>query len=318
MKKNKIAFFVVEFLLLVVALIGVWKIFNQDVPEKRVAVILPEVGDNRWDSMIKGMKQSAEKNHIHLIICNTDEVESTEVEKEIIKEQQNNHIDAFLVWPAAGKETEEMLKEECANIPVILLVENVYNDSILKSDTFSKIGPDFYEMGSILAEKISSTGGSIGIVAGKKESEASVSAVQGFMETLGQTGSQVKWCYYQTEGTDVFDEINSNPDVDHLVVLDSGMLDKIGDDVENNSYNGSKIWGIGFGVKSIAMVDYGKIEGLVVPDGYEIGYKSVEAMAGKLRNNFDIIENTEITIKMLQKDDMLLDEDTERFLYSYE
>ena len=59
MKKNKIAFFVVEFLLLVVALICVWKIFNQDVPEKRVAVILPEVGDNRWDSMIKGMKQSA-------------------------------------------------------------------------------------------------------------------------------------------------------------------------------------------------------------------------------------------------------------------
>ena len=318
MKKNKKTFFIVEILLLILALVCVWKIFNQNVPEKRVAVILPEVGDNRWDSMIKGMKQSAEKNHIHLIICNTDEVESAEVEKEIIKEQQNNHIDAFLVWPAAGKETEEMLKAECANIPVILLVENVYSDNNLKSDTFSKIGPDFYEMGALLAEKISSTGGSIGIVAGKKESEASASAVQGFIETLEQTGGQVKWCYYQTEDTDVFDEINANPSVDHLVVLDSGMLDKIGDAVEGDGYNGSKVWGIGFSVKAIAMLDYGNIEGLVVPDGYEIGYKSVEAMAKRLQNSFDKDENTEITVKMLQKEDLFLDEDTERFLYSYE
>ena len=27
-----------------------WKIFDRDVPEKRVAVILPESGDNRWNS----------------------------------------------------------------------------------------------------------------------------------------------------------------------------------------------------------------------------------------------------------------------------
>ena len=61
MKKNKKTFFIVEILLLILALVCVWKIFNQNVPEKRVAVILPEVGDNRWDSMIKGMKQKNKK-----------------------------------------------------------------------------------------------------------------------------------------------------------------------------------------------------------------------------------------------------------------
>ena len=64
MRKNKITFLVMELLLLILALFFVWKIFNQNVPEKRVAVVLPEAGDNRWDALIKGMKQSAKNNHI--------------------------------------------------------------------------------------------------------------------------------------------------------------------------------------------------------------------------------------------------------------
>ena len=96
------------------------------------------------------MKQSAKNNHIHLIICNTDEMESAEVEQEIIQEQRNNQIDAFLVWPASGSETEEMLKNECADVPVILIVENVYNEDEQESSTFSEIGPDYYEMGACL------------------------------------------------------------------------------------------------------------------------------------------------------------------------
>lgn len=99
-------------------------------------------------------EQSAKNNHIHLIICNTDEMESAEVEQEIIQEQRNNQIDAFLVWPASGSETEEMLKNECADVPVILIVENVYNEDEQESSTFSEIGPDYYEMGALLAREL--------------------------------------------------------------------------------------------------------------------------------------------------------------------
>ena len=53
MKKNKITFLVLETILLVLALFFVLKIFDKNVPEKRVAVILSESGDNRWDSLIK-------------------------------------------------------------------------------------------------------------------------------------------------------------------------------------------------------------------------------------------------------------------------
>ena len=78
MKKNKITFLILECIFLILTLFFAWKIFDRDVPEKRVAVILPESGDNRWNSLIKGMKQSAKINNLHMIICNTDEIENAD------------------------------------------------------------------------------------------------------------------------------------------------------------------------------------------------------------------------------------------------
>ncbi len=75
MKKNRIKFLIIEFLLLMLAVFFVWKIFDQNVAETRIAVILPESGDKRWDALIKGMKQAAAENNVHMIICNTEEIE---------------------------------------------------------------------------------------------------------------------------------------------------------------------------------------------------------------------------------------------------
>ena len=127
MKKNKITFLILECVFLILTLFFAWKIFDRDVPEKRVAVILPESGDNRWNSLIKGMKQSAKLNNLHMIICNTDEIENAEMEKEIIKEQKRNNIDAFIICPAPGSDTKDMLKKQCAKTPYTLIMEDVYS-----------------------------------------------------------------------------------------------------------------------------------------------------------------------------------------------
>ena len=90
MKKNRMKFLIIEFLLLLLAVFFVWKIFDQNVAEPRIAVILPESGDKRWDALIKGMKQAAAENNVHMIICNTEEIDGPEVEREFIREQKDN------------------------------------------------------------------------------------------------------------------------------------------------------------------------------------------------------------------------------------
>lgn len=83
MKKNRMKFLIIEFLLLLLAVFFVWKIFDQNVAEPRIAVILPESGDKRWDALIKGMKQAAAENNVHMIICNTEEIDGPEVEENL-------------------------------------------------------------------------------------------------------------------------------------------------------------------------------------------------------------------------------------------
>ena len=84
-------------------------------------------------------------------------------------------------------------------------------------------------MGALLARELGEDASKIGIIAGREESEASASAVQGFSDTLEQMKGEIAWCYYQEEDCNVLDEIRARAPVDHLVVLDSRMLDRIGD-----------------------------------------------------------------------------------------
>lgn len=99
--------------------------------------------------MIKGMKQSAKINNLHMIICNTDEIENAEMEKEIIKEQKRNNIDAFIICPAPGSDTKDMLKKQCAKTPYTLIMEDVYSKEGGNSGN-PVIGPDYYKIGSEL------------------------------------------------------------------------------------------------------------------------------------------------------------------------
>ena len=125
MKKNRMKFLIIEFLLLLLAVFFVWKIFDQNVAEPRIAVILPESGDKRWDALIKGMKQAAAENNVHMIICNTEEIDGPEAEREFIREQKDNDIDGFIIYPAPGHETENMLKKECGKKPYLLIADGL-------------------------------------------------------------------------------------------------------------------------------------------------------------------------------------------------
>ena len=78
MKRDKLTFLIAELILIVLAAFFIHKIFREDVAQKRVAVILQNSGDTRWEGVINGLKQSAKNNNLHLIICNTDDIVSAQ------------------------------------------------------------------------------------------------------------------------------------------------------------------------------------------------------------------------------------------------
>ena len=277
MKKNRIKFLIIELFLLMLAVFFVWKIFDQNVTETRIAVILPESGDKRWDALIKGMKQFAAENNVHMIICNTDEIDGPEAEREFIKEQKDNDIDGFILYPAPGRETENMLKKECGNKPYLLMADSL---AVKEGEAASPaIQPDYREIGRSLGEQLRTKERKIGIIADWKMSEAVQSEISGLNEALEGSGSEIYWCIYRRKEQNIVERI---------------------------------------GAETIALLDQGNIQGLIVPDGYEIGYRSVEEMVRKIEHKFYKMQGYTTEYKVFQKDSFSMDDDLERFLYSYE
>ena len=132
MKRNRITFLIAELILVAIAGIFINRIFREDNPQKRVAVILPDSGNTRWEGLVNGLKQSAQVNNIHLIICNTDEIVSADDEKELIDEQLENDVDAFIICPAPGEDTSDMLGQ-LGDVPFVLITQDAYSEDAVPS-----------------------------------------------------------------------------------------------------------------------------------------------------------------------------------------
>ena len=315
MKKVRWPFLMAALILLVLLVLCVLGIFNQNVPQKRVAVILPDSGDEGWDLLIAGMKQAAEQEDIHLIICNTDELESADAQAEIIKEQVNNNIDGVILRPAPGNETKEMLQGNLGIFPLMLVTEGLYGEESGNSSLYPVIGPDNYALGYELGQLIESENPKLGVVAGWQEDEATVSAIEGLEDALKEKGGEILWYSYEKKGADVLEQIGSKPAVDALLVLDPKSLEEIGQQAVEGCYKDAFVYGLGTGEKAIALLDSGNIRGLILYDGYEIGYKSVEEMSKKLKSSSYEMKSWETGIKLVDKERIFSDEEMEKFLY---
>ena len=116
----------------------------------------------------------------------------------------------------------------------------------------------------------------------------------------------------------IYEKVSKKDKVDAIVVLDPHALEELGEQSDEDSYQGADIYGIGSSVKAVVLLDNGNIQGLVVPDAYEIGYKSVGEMAQRLEHRFYRLKGYKTEIKVFDRDEFSLNDNLERFLYSYE
>lgn len=323
MKRDKLTFLIAELILIVLAAFFIHKIFQEDVAQKRVAVILQNSGDTRWEGVINGLKQSAKNNNLHLIICNTDDIVSAQDERELIEEQLENDVDAFILCPAPGEDTKEMLDWLGEQKPFVLITEDTYMSNPADTSGYATVKPDNYEIGYTLGTQLvrkdgaQLSGKKIGVIAGRAKTEASVNRIQGLKDAISGYDCEIAWEYNDENDADICAVVDAKKAVDYMVVMDTGALDTLGEMSQNGEYNGAKIYGVGTSMKSISLLDGGLVQCLVIPDGYGIGYESVLEISHKLTKAFYTVKSHEKEVKVIHKEDLFSDE-IERFLYSYE
>lgn len=327
MKKNKATFLIVEICLAILVVFFVKHIFEDEKPQKRIAVIIDNSGAEKWDSFINGLKQAAAVENIHLIVCNTDEIENVEEQKSLINEQLDNGADAFIVQAAPGADVLKMLRKVNQVKPVVIVANNVYekntDDHANEESELPVIMPDNYTMGYQLGVEIlkqnnkNIKGKKVGIVSGLKNTESAEDRRQGLWDALSDAGCEFTFDIYTTSGQDASSIIEGYDEVDYMAVLETDALEQIGQ--MNTEENGkrTKVYGIGHSMKCVYYVDDGLVDSLVMSDGYDMGYRSVVEIARLFENRFYSMTGYTTDYRVINKDDIFTEE-MQQFLQTCE
>lgn len=325
MKRTKITFLLSEICLFILLLLCMHLIFSGEKPQKRVAVIIEKSGDEKWDSFINGLKQAAGIRNIHLIICNTDEIEDAQEEKSLIYEQLDNQVDAFIVQAAPGEDTGAMLREIRSQKPVLLVANDVpkepENGNRTQYPELPAVMPDNYGMGYALGEDLKSRenirGKRIGIVGGLAETECSRERAKGVLDALSDTGCEIRFHIHTTYDMAITEKLRKEKAVDYLIVLETSALEQIAGMYAQENGNHPGIYGIGNSIKCVYYLDEAVVEVLVAADGYDMGYQSVLEISGALKNQLYTMKNRETAYRLLHKEDIFREE-VQQFLHTYD
>ncbi len=325
MKKPKITFWLSEICLAVLLLLCVHQIFADEKPQKRVAVIVEKSGDEKWDSFINGLKQAAKIKNIHLIICNTDEIEDAKEEKSLIYEQLDNQVDAFIVQAAPGSETGEMLRDIRTQKPVLLVANDILcedgEENQAKRSELPVIMPDNYAMGYALGEDMANRsdirGKRVGIVGGLAGTKCSSDCRQGVLDALSNTGCEITFDINAAYDMTIAEKLGQQEEVDYLVVLDTSALEQIAGMYSGKKETKPQIYGIGNSIKCVYYLDESLIDGLIAVNGYGMGYKSVLEISNALSERLYIMQNHVIDYRLMHKED-IFSEEVQQFLHTYD
>ena len=321
MKKPKTTFLLSEICLAILLLLCVRQIFADEKPQKRVAVIVEKSGDEKWDSFFNGVKQAARMQNIHLIICNTDEIENAQEERALIYEQLDNQVDAFIIQAAPGNDTETVLRELRTQKPVILVANDVLGNAgksgQSKRSGLPVIMPDSYSMGYALGEDLISRnvieGRIVGIVGGLEGTEYAADCRHGLLDALAATGCEIGVTY----GVSVTEALRQQRTVDYLFVLDTNALEQAAAMYAGKEGTGTKLYGIGNSMKCVYYLDDSVIDGLILVDGYSMGYKSILELSHVLNKRLYAASDHIIEYRLIHKEDIFR-EDVQQFLYTYD
>lgn len=315
MKNSKKVFILTEGILgLLVLLLAVTMLLDKNGKEPyRVSVIIENSEDNQWAAFRYGLRMAARDRLTEVSVVPTEGIMTLEEEKELIKQEIYNGADGLILQPVPGSDTEEMLKKIEKKVPIMLVGSAA---AVEEAETFPVTQPDNYTMGQALAEELiqdcadNLRGKSLGIVSRTGDSQAVLDRTEGFREALKGCGTRISW---NVEG--IFGEgeetLETLPKVDFVIALDDGSTTAAGEYAAANDLHGAIVYGIGNSTEAVYYLDTGRVQCLVVPDEFNVGYQSLEEMSGKLGHIFGKMEDRQTDHTVIRRDTLFTKENQE-------
>lgn len=317
MKSNKTFLLTEAVLGILVILAAVFMVLGENAGDSsKIAVIIEDSEDSQWSSFRYGLRMAAEDLGVELSVASTVGELTLEEAGKLIEQEIAAGADGIILQPLPGSTVKEMISRADHQVPV-MLVESTETAEPADSD-FPVTRPDNYALGQALAEEILADcgeniqGKALGIVSADPGSEAAASREQGFRERMKGTGARVSWSL-----TDLFREENALSHMakaDFIVALDDASFTLAGEYSAGNDLHGAIVYGIGNSTEAAYYLDTGAAECLIVPDFFNLGYKSLQELTKELRHFLGKMENQTISYTVIRKDTLFSKKNQELLL----
>lgn len=320
MKKNRLYFGMIIALLVAIVVWTSYQMWNVGKEEEahKVSVIVENSGLDRWALMRQGLEQAARDYNIDLNYVSTSGFDGVSAELDVVRREIENGAKGIIVQMASGGNTED-IAEVAAKASVVLIETDVTPE-----DLYVVVGPDNIRMGTALAKAVTEDFGTelsdrrIGILSGNQKQLAMQQRFSGVTDSLADEGAQIAWCIEGTaeQEKEAFGAMLRETPVDILIVLGNDELEMVMDEFAAGEPTDSKcvVYGVGSSEKTVYYLDKGWIDTLIVPNGFIMGYQSMEAIAGQLLYHTDVVEKCEVDYLVVDRTN-LYDEDIQKILF---
>ena len=188
------------------------------------------------------------------------------------------------------------------------------------------MAPDNEEMGAALAQAVQSdfgddlAGKRVGILAGSQSQRSMRQRYAGVSQGLREGGAVVEW---SLEGKaesikDAFYTLEQKKPVDILIALGNDetemMVDFFSGDELGWRLDRCSLYGVGGSEKNVYYLDKGWIQTLVVPNEFNMGYQSMEAIAKQLIYHMDTTRSSKVNYLVVDREH-LYDADIQKVLF---
>lgn len=321
MKKKKLYFGIaIVALIVILAWASIGIIGAKQVEKKyNVSVIVNDSNNDRWIVMREGLEQAAKDNGIQLNYVLTGAFTSLEEEQVLVEREKENGADGIIIQVVSSEDAYAVFENIEDSIAIMLLETDVEPEGV-----YALTAPDNKSIGTLLATEVLERYGKniqnkkIGILMGNQGQNSMKQRLEAVTDILQEAGADIIWTLSGVSGNrlEQLDEMQEKVSADIFISLGNTETEAAVDYFLAGGADKKQIrlYGVGCSEKAVYYLDKGMITALVVPNEFNMGYQSMDAVAKQLKQKANQIESIVIDSLVIDRDN-LYEEENQKILF---
>ncbi len=307
--------FVILLLIIIWALYGIFR--EEEAPEKiKVSVILEDSSSSRWDTFKLGLETAAKEEAVDLTIVSTNLFSDASEERSLVEQKVNDGAEGIILAPYSAENMEQYYESLAWDISVCLVASGT--EDMAADKNIHTVLPGVQSTAELVLNQVKADFGQqlrqkhVLLYADHYHEAFVQQVIEIVRENLEEFECTITEKFDPSEDLSGYVEGSQTPDI--VIAFDDDSLQQSAREKSSKTEADWNIYGIGVSESSVYYLDHGIIQGIAVPDNFNMGYESITLLASHIRNKHTVKQNITIDCFAVRPEDVHNSE-TERKLF---